>query len=142
MIRVGRTRAPFVAVVAAIFTATMFYASVCSAMCAVGVCPNELQDSTGGNSAHAPMGRPDCSQHRAHEDHDCSTHHHPVEKIVKTGHRLQVQLAAASRLAANHARINAALSSCFRRSAVSLSGLAPPPALFSPLDQQPAVLRV
>lgn len=80
--------------VVAIFIVAMFYASVCSATCALGRCPNKVQHSdhhdcdhhSSGSSSHGPQ-KPDCSKHG-----------HPSLSVVKADGVRQFHLASARSL--------------------------------------------
>jgi len=136
-LKTGRAR-----IVTAVFTFAMFYASVCSTMCAAGICPNELQHSTSGdNCDQMPAGHPDCPQKHAPMNHDCAMHHHPTANIVKAD-LPQFQLTNAGHINVNDLLVNSIHRTAFGLTAFSLADLAPPSALRSPLYQQTSILRI
>lgn len=130
-------------IVAAIFTVAMFYASVCSTMCAAGICPNELQHSAShDNCDQMPMGHSDYPQKHVPENHDCSMHHHPNVNVVKADNLPQFQLSSTGYINVNDLLFNSSQVMAFSLAAFSLSDPAPPPPLRSPLYQQISVLRI
>jgi len=130
-------------IVAAIFTVAMFYASVCSTMCAAGVCPDESQRSaTTDNCDQMPRGHSDFPQKHMPENHDCSMHHHPAINIVKADNLPQFRLTNAGHIDVNELLVNSTRVMAFNLAVFSLGDLAPPPALRSPLYQQISVLRI
>jgi len=136
MLRAGKIRALFVAMV---FTFGMFCASLCSTLCAEGVCPYELQQSA---SNHLPASHSSSSHKRAPGDSDCALHPHPDYSAVKAGSHFQVGLTGAGRLTAHVLLVNAPRLTSFDQAVSSLSGLAPPPNLRSLLQQQTFILRI
>jgi hypothetical protein len=138
-----RLRTASARIVAAAFTVAMLYASVCSTMCAAGVCPNEPRHSEGDDNCNQmPTGHSHDPQKHAPENHDCSTHHHPTVNIVKGDNLPQFQLASAGRINPNDLLANSAQVIAFSLPAFSLSDPAPPPNLRNPLYQQISVLRI
>ena len=130
-------------IVAAVFTVAMFYASVCSTMCAAGVCPNELRHSASGDACNQmPAGHSDGTQKHAPENRDCSMHHHPTANIVQADNLPQFQLTSTGHINASDLLANSAQVMAFSLAAFSLSDLAPPPTLRSPLYQHISVLRI
>ena len=130
-------------IVTVIFTVAMFYASVCSTMCAAGICPNELQHSaSGGNCDQMPTGRSDYPQKQAPENHDCSMHHHPIVNVVKASNLPQFQLTSTGHINVNDLLVNSTHAMAFDLATFSLSDLVPPPTPRSPLYQQISVLRI
>lgn len=132
-----------VRIVAVVFTIAMFYGSVCSTMCVAGICPNELQHSAGSdNCDQMPTGHSDFPQKHVPENHDCSMHHHPTVNIVKADNLPQFQLTNTGHINVNDLLVNSTHVMAFSLAAFSLSDLAPPPTLRSPLYQKFSVLRI
>ena len=138
-----RPKTARVRIVAAIFTVAMFYASACSTMCAAGICPNELQHSASDdNCDRMPMGHSDYPQKHVPENHDCSMHRHPNVNVVKADNLPQFQLSSTGHINLSDLLVNSTHVMAFGLAAFSLSDLAPPPTLRSPLYQQISVLRI
>lgn len=131
-------------IVTVVFMAAMSYASVCSTMCAAGVCPSELQQSSASDySNDMPMSHSDdCPQRRAPDNHDCSMHRHPAVNLLKADNFPRFQLTSASRITANNVLARSTQFLAFDLGALSSSGLPPPPTLGTPLDQQVPILRI
>jgi hypothetical protein len=143
MIRAASGRAPLTAIVAVVFLVTMSYGSVCSAMCAAGVCPNELQHSSDPDGCdQMPLDHSDGPQNHTTHHPDCATHHHPNTNIVKADNVPQFQLASAGHGTTNDALSLSGHSFASSCTAFSLSGLAPPPTLGTPLHTRVSVLRI
>jgi hypothetical protein len=131
------------AIVAVIFLVTMSYGSVCSVMCAAGICPSELQHSSDPDGCdQMPMGHSDSPQNQENHHPDCSTHHHPDTDIVRAENVPQFQLASAGHRTANEALSPSARVLSANRTVFSLSGLAPPPTLGTPVHSRISVLRI
>ena len=129
-------------VLAAIFAVSMSWASVCSAMCAAGICPTELSHSADPDGCgQMPMGH---SGSRNQAPDHCLMHHHPNTNVVKANTPSEFQLAAISFGIAPHAPAELpflfALGEKFLRS--SRSGLAPPLLSSSSLHSRLAILRI
>jgi hypothetical protein len=130
-------------IVAAIFTISMSYACVCSAMCAAGVCPNELQHSSEPDGCNQMLiGHSHSVQNHACGDGDCSTHHHPNTNIVRADYQPRLRLAGARHNRANNLTSQVGQIFPFNGISVSLSGLAPPPTLRTPVHSRVSVLRI
>ena len=69
----------------AVFTMAVFYASVCSASCAVGVCPEQTQRTSGHDCDQNPSHRSDSPGHQTPAEPDCSQHQHPELFVAKSG---------------------------------------------------------
>lgn len=126
----------------AVFGTAMTWASACSVMCALGVCPLEMHfarnaglQSSSGNSA---------SPHHHNADPDCALHNHPsifVEKVPGSPHlgpehagRLYAHVAALEAFPSHEIAATSATSGA--------SDLAPPGAWKLPRSQQTLVLRI
>jgi hypothetical protein len=127
--------------VVAVFTMAMFYASVCTATCAIGVCPDEVQQTAGHDCDQASSHHSSQPGHKAPESPDCSKHAHPGVFVAKSGDVSQFQLSIVEHLqlsaTALGARHDLRLSTATRA-----SGPAPPFASKLPLHQQISVLRI
>lgn len=73
MMTSGTTRV----LLAAIFTAAMFYASLCSTACAAGFCPLLGRDSDTHECHHQASSHPGSSHQSLPERSNCSAHGHP-----------------------------------------------------------------
>jgi hypothetical protein len=121
----------------------MFYASVCSASCAVGVCPQQTQRTAGHDCDQMPSHHSDSSGHQTPDKPDCSQHRHPELFVSKSGGDLpQFQMnivdqrhASATLFFAVHG-----LPAIFTRDVTSED--APPPASGVPLYDRISVLRI
>lgn len=130
-----RTNAPRRWVMVAIFAITMSYASVCSAMCAAGICPGELQYSSDSDGCgQMPMG------HANYPQKHCSTHH-PNTTVVKTDKLPSLHLQGTGYVLASNLISQSLYENSVNSTAVSLSGLAPPPTL-SALNLRASILRI
>ena len=129
-------------IVALVFTSGMLCASLCTTLCAEGVCPFELQQLASNGRDPMPASHSNSSQKPAPVDHDCSAHPHPDYSAVKAGSHFQVGLTGARRLNAHELLVNAPRRMSFDLAVSSLSGLAPPPNLRSLLQQQTSILRI
>jgi hypothetical protein len=129
--------------VLASFTMAMFYASVCSASCAVGVCPQQTQRTAGHDCDQMPSHHSDSSGHQAPDKPDCSQHQHPELFVTKSGGDLpQFELSVVDHLNASAAVFSQvdSLSAIFTRDVTSEH--APPPASGVPLYDRISVLRI
>jgi hypothetical protein len=104
---VMRIKASWARMVVAIFTMAMFYASVCSASCAAGVCPDRVQQTTGHDCEKMPSDHSSQSGHRSPDNPDCSQHQHPGLFVAKSGNFSQFQLSVADHLNASTVAVSA-----------------------------------
>jgi hypothetical protein len=127
--------------VAAIFTMAVFYASVCSASCAMGVCPGQVQQKASHDCDRMPSHHSDQSRHHSSGNPDCSEHQHPGLFVPKSAN-LQLLLSVVDHLDASTADVSAV----YRLPAVFLNPAAvenAPPVISSvPLYEQISVLRL
>ncbi len=127
--------------VVAVFTMAMFYASVCTATCAIGVCPNEVQQTASHECDHASSHHSSQPGHKAPESPDCSKHAHPGVFVAKSGEVSQFQLSIVGHLQLSAATVS--FGDDQRPStATRSSDPAPPFASKLPLHQQISVLRI
>ena len=133
----GRAR-----ILIAIFTVAMFYASVCSTTCALGVCPNQVQGSASQDCDHTSPEHSNSTPHHGPEKPDCSNHNHPTSNFVKADGLPQLQLSGIGNVSVNQLFANAPHAAGLTLAVFSLSDLAPPPTLRNPLYQQISVLRI
>lgn len=136
-----RSRAHWAPAIAAVFTIAMFYASVCSASCAIGVCPDTVQQTSSHDCEQMPAHHAGQSGHKAPESPDCLRHQHPNMLLAKSGEIAKVQLSVVGHLFATavflpHHDFTASLIH------VEASDLAPPLGTNLPLYQQISVLRI
>src|SRR5258708_18297282 len=140
---VMKMKANWARLVVAIFTMAMFYASVCSASCAVGVCPEQRQRTGGHDCDHVPLHHSDSSRHQAPDKPDCSQHQHPALFVTKScGDLPQFQMSVVDHLKAAAAAFSPAhaLSAIFTSNVPSQH--APPPASVVPLYHRISALRI
>jgi hypothetical protein len=137
-----RTKANWARVVVAIFTMAVFYASVCSTTCAIGFCPNQVQQTAGHDCDQKPSHHSDQSGHHSQDTPDCSEHQHPGLFVTKSGDILQFQLNVVDHLSASAAALSRVhgLPAIFTRPAASEH--APPIVSSVPLYEQISVLRI
>ena len=136
-----RSRAHWARAIAAIFTIAMFYASVCSASCAIGVCPDQVQQTSSHDCDQMRTHHAGQSRHQAPESPDCSKHQHLNMLVAKSGEIAKVQLSVVGQLSVSavflpHHDFAASLIH------VEASDLAPPLGTNLPLYQQTSVLRI
>ena len=88
--------------IVALFTVAMLYASVCSASCAVGLCPDQPQRTASHDCDKMPSHHSGSSGHHTPDKPDCSQHQHPELFVAKSGGDLpQFQLNLANQLHAS-----------------------------------------
>jgi hypothetical protein len=136
-------KANWARMIVAIFTMAMFYASACSASCAVGVCPEQTHRTAGHDCDQVPSHHSDSSGHQAPDKPDCSQHQHPELFVAKSGSDLaQLQLSVVDHLNASAGALSPVhgLSAIFTRGVTSEH--APPPASAVPLYDRISVLRI
>lgn len=137
MIGLGKTR---VRIVVAIFTMAMVYASFCSTTCAVGVCPNQEQQSSSHDCDHPSPNHSSSPRHQGPGKPDCSVHHHPAVNLVKAEGLPRFRPTNTGQIALNKLLYKLLPdSSAPILNASSLSDLAPPK---DPLYQRISVLRI
>ena len=126
-------------IVAAVFTVAMFYASVCSSMCAAGFCPNEFGHSAGTGNFGQILG----GVHKhVPENDDCCSMHHPTVNVVRADNLPQPRFANTGHVNASDLLANSTRVMSFSLAAFSLSDLAPPPTQERPLYQRISLLRI
>ena len=126
-----------------IFTVAMFYASVCSASCGVGVCPEQTQRTGGHDCDQMPSHHSAPSGHQTPDKPDCSQHQHPELFVVKSAGQLpQFQLNVVEQLPAAAPMFSAlhGLTAVLVRTAPPEH--APPNISSSPLYDRTSVLRL
>jgi hypothetical protein len=126
----------------ALLTVSMVYASFCSTTCAMGVCPNQEQQSASHDCEHPSPHHSGNSHHHRPEKSDCSLHHHPSVSLVKADGLIGFQPASTGKIADSdllHIHLDASAHSL---NASWLSDLAPLPPPKDPLYQQISVLRI
>jgi hypothetical protein len=128
--------------IVAIFTLAVFYASVCSTTCAIGVCPNQVQQTAGHDCDQTSSHHSHRSGHQAPEKPDCSRHGHPGSFLVKSGELSKIQLSVVGHLNASAAAVCSGDSLTASLPAMDGSDLAPPLRSNPPLYQQISVLRI
>jgi hypothetical protein len=129
--------------IVAVFTMAMFYASICSASCAAGVCPEQTKRTAGHDCDHTPSHHSDSSGHPSPDKPDCSQHQHPELFVAKSGGDLpQFQISAVDHLNASAGAFSQihGLSAILTRDVTSEH--APPPASGVPLYDRISVLRI
>jgi hypothetical protein len=128
--------------VVAIFTMAMFYASVCSASCAAGVCPDKVHQTAGHDCDQMPARHSDQSRHQSPDNPDCSQHQHSGLFVAKSGNFSQFQSNVVYPLNASAAASSPvhSLPVIFTQSAAALH--APPIVSSVPLYEQISVLRI
>jgi hypothetical protein len=127
----------------AVFTVAMFYASVCSASCGVGVCLEQTHRTAGHDCGQMPSHHSVPSGHQAPDKPDCSQHQHPELFVLKSGGQLpQFQLNIAHHLPAAATNFSAlhGLTAVLVRTAPSEH--APPNIFSSSLYDRNSVLRL
>ena len=136
------TKVNWARMIVAVFTMAMFYASVCTTICAVGVCPDQVRQTAGHDCDQMPSHHSDQSNHKSPDTPDCSQHQHPGLFVTKSGDVSQIQLIVVDHLNASAATFSVAhgLSAIFPQAEASEH--APPHASSIPLYQQISVLRI
>lgn len=136
-----KTKGNWARIVATLFTVAVFYASVCSASCAVGVCPDRVQQTAGHDCDQMPPHHSTPSKHQNQDNPDCSEHQHPGLFVTKSA-GLQFQLSIVDHLSVS----SATFSSGYRLSASFADSTpaehAPPIVSSLPLYDQISVLRI
>lgn len=145
LLAVMRTKASWARMVVAIFTVAMFYASVCSTTCAIGVCPNQVQQTASHDCDQASphhSRHSDQPGHQAPENPDCSQHGHPGSFLAKSSELSQIQLSVVGHLDASASAVSPGRSVVASLTIAEASDLAPPLRSNTPLYQQISVLRI
>ena len=137
-----RRNANWARIVVAIFTMAVFYASVCSTACATGVCPNQVQQTSGHDCEQTPSHHSHQSGHHTPGNSDCSQHQHPNLFLGKSGNLAQFQLTTASHLNVSFTAVNSGLDLILSTHSAEATDLAPPFRSNSPLYQKISVLRI
>ena len=136
-----RTKANWARIVVALFTMAMFHASVCSASCAIGVCPDQVQRTASHDCEQMSAHHADHSGRKAPYSPDCLRRLHPIMVLTKFGEIAKLQLnftdqGPAITVAVSRRDFTASLIH------VEASDLAPPLGSNVPLYQQLSVLRI
>ena len=129
-----------VKLMAVIFTAAMFYASLCSTACAAGFCPMLGSDADADQCHHQASSHPG-SHHGMPEHSNCSAHGHPTS-FVNTAGPTQFQFAITAYIGAGIFTAQLPGSIIPRSHALWGADLAPPTIPKNPLYQQISVLRI
>ena len=136
-----RSNANWARIVVALFTMAMFHASVCSANCAIGVCPDQVKRTASHGCEQLPVHHSDHSGRKAPDSPDCSRHLHPMMVLTKSGDIAKLQLSFTDQLPATTVAVS---KHDFTASLIHVeaSDFAPPLASNVPLYQQISVLRI
>jgi hypothetical protein len=118
----------------------VFYASVCTTACAIGVCPDQTHQTSGH----------DCESAASHHSHqsstpgkpDCSKHAHPSPLFLKSAGVPKIDLSVSSYLNLAVAVASPRTLSIAKLNASDGSDLAPPLGRGVPLYHQISVLRI
>ena len=126
----------------AIFTMAVFYASVCSTACATGVCPNQVQQTSGHDCEQTPSHHSHHPGHQTPDNSDCSLHQHPNLFLGKSGNLSQSQVSIASHFNIFATAVNSGLDLIRSTHSAKATDLAPPLTAIGPLYQKISVLRI
>lgn len=140
---VMKMKANWARLLVAIFTMAMFYASVCSANCAAGPCPEQTRRTAGRDCDQMPSHHSGPSGHQTPDRPECSLHQHPELFAAKSGSDLlRFRLSIADHRNASAAAFPPVhgLSAVFTRDVSSEH--APPPASAVRLYDRISVLRI
>lgn len=138
-----KMKANWARMIVAVFTMAMFYASVCSASCAVGVCPEQTKRTAGHDCDQMPSHHSDSSGHQTPDKPDCSQHQHPELFVAKSGGDLpQFQLNIVDHLHASTTTFLAQHGSPAVVSRTEASEHAPPVVSSASLYDRIAILRI
>src|ERR1700730_7561547 len=133
------TNAGWARMVITIFTMAVFGASVCSTTCEVGVCPDQVQQTSSHDCDRTPSHHSDHSRHQGSGNRNCSKHEHPGLFVAKSGEFSQFQLTShLNSTAAVYPGNNPTASITTAKS----SEFTPPLTSSIPLYQQISVLRI
>jgi len=138
-----KMKANWARMIVAVFTMAMFYASVCSASCAVGLCPEQTQRTAGHDCDQMPSHHSDSSGHQTPEKPDCSQHRHPELFVPKSGGDLpqfQLNVVDQSHASATTFLTPHGLPAILSR--VAAAEHAPPVVSTGPFYNQTSVLRI
>ena len=136
------TKVDWARMIVAVFTMAMFYASVCSTICAVGVCPDQVRQTAGHDCDQMPSHHSNQSNHQSPDTPDCSQHQHPGLFVTKSGDVSQIQLSVVDHLNASATVFFATHGSHAIGTYSDASEHAPPLVSSVPLYQQISVLRI
>lgn len=139
---VMRSKAHWARIVVTIFTVAMFYASVCSASCAIGVCPDKAPQTSGHDCDQMPAHHTGQSGHKTPDSPDCTQHQHPSVVFAKSPEIAKVNLGVSSHLPGTNAILLAAHQLAPISDYPKASERAPSKSSGIPLYQQISVLRI
>lgn len=139
---VAISHGPLTKVFIAIFSFAMLYASLCSAACAAGSCPNLAHYSHSHDCEQPSPGHSHGSHHHDSDNPDCSKHEHPSSFVLKGTGIVELQLNFVDRINPDVPLINSRWASAFLLGASRISDLSPPPKSKAPIYQQISVLRI
>jgi hypothetical protein len=129
-------------IVTVMFALAMLYGSVCSSLCATGVCPN-LEHNSEGHDCDQP------SHHHSHgshndgqEDHDCKQHAHPPGFALRASGIAPFQDTSATLLDAAAVLASVTDSLAITQDILQQSHRRPPDISKDSLHQQASVLRI
>lgn len=142
LVVVMRIKADWARLVVVVFTVAVFYAPVCSTTCAIGVCPNQVQQTASHDCDQASSHHSNPSGHQAPVHPDCSQHEHPGLFLAKSGDASQFQLSVLGYLDASDTAVSSGPSLIASMGAAKASDLAPPFRSNTPVYQQISVLRI
>jgi len=139
MIGLGMAQARMVT---AVFTVAMLYASVCSATCAIGACPTEVQHSRGHDCDQSSSDRSTGPTHNGSESPDCSAHKHPSVFLEKAAGASQFQAHNVVHVKAFEPLVHFPHEILVSSGSFEVPDTGPPGALKLPLYQQISLLRI
>jgi hypothetical protein len=137
-----RRKANWTRIVLAVFAMAVFYASVCSASCAVGVCPNQVQQTASHDCDQMPSHHSAPSGHETPDTPDCSKHQHPGLFVMKSGDVSQFQLSAVDHLNVSATAFSPVCGLTALLTQAEASEHGPPLVSSVPLYEQISVLRI
>ncbi len=135
-------KAHWVRIVTVLITVAAFYASACSATCLVGVCPNQVQQTSGHDCDQSPSHHSHPSGHQMPDKSECSQHQHPTLFLAKSGNLSTFQLSTAAHFPASVTALDSGLDLILSAYSVEASDIAPPLGSSTPLYQKISVLRI
>jgi hypothetical protein len=143
LVKVMRMKANLARMVVAIFTMAMLYASLCSASCEVGVCPEQTQRTAGHDCDQMPSHHSGSSGRQTPGKPDCPQHQHPDLFVAKSGGDLpQFQLNIPDHLHASATTFLAQYGLPAILSRTEASEHAPPVVSSVPFYNRISVLRI
>lgn len=128
-------------VVTVLFAVVMSCASVCSAMCAAGICPNEMH-AGGEDCDHMLPSHAAHPEKPAHDEQDCTMGHRSTFNLLKADSLPQFQLAKTGRIDPDHTVGISTQVTTVSLASFSITDLAPPPTLGNSHFQRTSVLRI